>query len=212
MSKNSQTRTGKLSFFADYSFKNNQDFSAELGHVIFIADGDENVAPISLKCYKFRRITRSAISGEVIDFSDMSDIFIALSKELEVILNKLVPVQLFTVSKSLFGVIFKSSRTSEKPTMLDITTAQEASRDGVISDIAFLRIESNIADGLIKSMSQELLRKVITTGILSIQPDQWIITSTEVTWVRFIEWKVHIIRPRATSQRKDRHKTSRNGA
>ena len=59
--------------------------------------------------------------------------------------------------------------------MLDIAAVRLSFRDKVISDISFIRSSSNIADGLKKSMSQAILRAAVSTGMLSIQPEQWII-------------------------------------
>ena len=161
--------------FADSSFANNADLSSQLGQIIFLVDKFGNSAPITFKSYKARRITRSAMSGEVIAFSDMFDTAIAVSKELSVVMNQRVPVQLLTDSKSLFDVISKGSRTSEKRTMLDIAAAREGFRDKLISDIGFVRSSMNLADGLTKSMNQARLREVITSGHLDISPELWII-------------------------------------
>lgn len=121
------------------------------------------------------------MSSEVIAFSDMFDIAVALSEELSTVVKQRVPVQLLTDSKSLFDVISKGSRTSEKRTMLDIAAAREGFRDKIISDIGFVRSGNNIADGLTKSLSQAVLRDVVTSGHLDVKPEQWIVRSEEVT-------------------------------
>ena len=54
------------------------------------------------------------MAGEVIAFSDLSDIAATLASELGEIDNGRIPVQLPRDSKSLFVVISKGSRTSEK--------------------------------------------------------------------------------------------------
>lgn len=64
--------------FSDASFAKNSDLSSQLGYVIFLGDQSNNVVPIVFRSYKARRITRSAMDGEVIAFSDMFDYAIAL--------------------------------------------------------------------------------------------------------------------------------------
>lgn len=167
--------------FSDSSFANNRELSSQLGHIVFLGDSSNAVIPLSFKSYKARRITRSAMSGEVIAFSDMFDIAIALRQDLERMLNNAVPFHLLTDSKSLFDVISKGFRTSEKRMMLDIGAAREAFRDKIISDIGFVRSHLNIADGLTKPMCQSLLRDTISTRYLDVQPEQWIVRSPEVT-------------------------------
>ena len=61
--------------------------------------------------------------------------------------------------------------------MIHIAAAREAFKSGVISDISFIKSNKNIADGLTKSMSQAMLGKVMETGVLDIQADQWTIKS-----------------------------------
>ena len=161
--------------FADSSFANNADLSTQLGHVCFIGDDKGSVVPISFKSYKSRRVTRSAIAGEVISFSDLFDVAAVLSAELEGMLGYKVPVQLLTDSMSLFDVISKGSRTSEKRMMLDIAAAREGFREKIISDIGFVRSSCNVADGLTKPMQQRSLQAVLMTGRLDVNPEQWII-------------------------------------
>ena len=154
----------KILGFSDASFANNSDLTSQLGHIFFLADSTNAVVPLSFKSYKSRRVTRSVMSGEVIAFSDMFDIAISMSVELSKILNRKVPMQLLTDSKSLFDVISKGSRTSEKRIMLDIAAAREGFRDKLISDIEFVRSNANIADGLTKPMSQAALCSAGTIG------------------------------------------------
>eukprot|EP00171_Calliarthron_tuberculosum_P016586 IDg16586t1 len=115
------------------------------------------------------------MGGEVIAFSDLFDRAATLSSELGDVYGKPIPVQLLTDSKSLFDVISKGSKTSEKRMMLDIAAAREGFRDKTISDIGFVRSASNLADGLTKPMSQAALQSVVSTGVLSLAPEQWII-------------------------------------
>lgn len=143
--------------FADASFANNHDLSTQLGHTSFLADGSGNSVPIQFKSYKSKRVVPSAMAGKVIAFSDLFDVASTLVAEMGDICGRRIPVQLFTDSKSLFDVISKGSRTSEKRTMLDIAADREGFRDKVISDISFVRSSQNIADGLKKSMSQTSL-------------------------------------------------------
>ena len=161
--------------YSDSSFANNRDLSSQLGHICFLGDDSGAVAPISFKSYKARRVTRSAMSSEVIAFSDLFDVAITFAEELGNILSKKIPVQLLTDSKALFDVVSKGSRTSEKRMMLDIAAAREGFKSKTISDTGFVRSSHNVADGPTKSMSQTMIREVIATGYLQVAPEQWII-------------------------------------
>ena len=165
----------KVVGFSDASFANNHDLSTQLGHIIFLFDGNNNSVPISFKSYKARRVVRSAMAGEVIAFSDMFDVGVTIAEELRITLHKEVPLHLLTDSKSLFDVVSKGTKTSEKRLMLDIAAAREGFRDRVISDIGFVRSSHNLADGLTKPMQQASLQKVLKSGTIDIDVEQWII-------------------------------------
>lgn len=60
--------------YSDSSFANKADLSSQLGHIVFVGDATGAVIPISFKSYKSRRVTLSAMAGEVISFSDLFDI------------------------------------------------------------------------------------------------------------------------------------------
>ena len=105
--------------YADASFVNSHDLSTQQGHICFLADKHVNVVPIDFKSYKSRRVVRSVMVGEVIAFSDLSDRAATLAAEVGDILDRKIPVQHLTDSKS-FDVISKGSRTSEKRVMCNV--------------------------------------------------------------------------------------------
>lgn len=123
------------------------------------------------------------MSGEVIAFNDMCDIIISISLELSHILGRKVPLQLFTNSKSIFELISKVSRTSEKHAMLDIAAAWEGFRDKLISDIVFVTSSANVGDGLKKPLRQAILENLLSNGYIEVQAEQWIVGSEGVTWL-----------------------------
>lgn len=58
--------TLKVVGYSDSSFANNTDLTAQLGHIVLLSDSRESIVPLSSKSYKSRRVTRSAMAGEVI--------------------------------------------------------------------------------------------------------------------------------------------------
>lgn len=91
-------------------------------------------------------------------------------------------------TKSLFEVILKGSQTSEKRNMLDNAAIREGFRDKLISDICFVRINANIADGLTILINQASLQIILSNGFIVVQPKQWIArTESNLTSTRFIK-------------------------
>lgn len=154
--------------FSDVFFAKNHDQSPQLVHIIFLVESNETAIPLFFKSYKARKVTTSAMPGEVIIFSDIFDYSTALSEDITNMFNKRIPVQLLTDRKCLVEVISNGSRTSEKRLMLDIAVPRELFRDKAISDIRFIRSSTNIANGLFKQISQAVLRNVVISGRLDV--------------------------------------------
>lgn len=93
--------------YSDSSFANNSDFSLQLQHLCFSSNVTGSVTSISLKYYKSRRATGSAMAGEVKASTDLFDVARSSKNELKPLLSKNVSLQLLTDSKSLLDAIFK---------------------------------------------------------------------------------------------------------
>ena len=91
--------------FPDASFANNADLCTQFRHGCFIGDDTGSVVPISFKSHKSRRVTTSAMAGELIFFSDLFDVAAALTSDIHAFIGFKAPVQLLTDSESLFNVI-----------------------------------------------------------------------------------------------------------
>lgn len=139
--------------FSDASFANNNAISSQLGDICFLYDNFGKVLSISFRSYKTRKMTRSAMAAKEIILSDLVYVAFTFSVKHSTVLYRLVQFQLLTSSKSLFDIISKSSSTSARWMMLDISTAQDAFRYSVISDIGLVTSSHKAADSLIKCKS-----------------------------------------------------------
>ena len=90
-----------------------------------------------------------------------------------------IPLTILTDSKSLFDVITKSSTTSERRLMIDITAVRNAYNDQELSDVGFIRTKYNPADAFTKLGSCEALNTIIQTGICKLPIEQWVIRGNE---------------------------------
>ena len=109
----------RIKAYCDAAFTNNADLSSQPGRIAFLTDGNHNSIPVSYKSYKSRRVGCSILSAEVIAFADLFDDAFAIRKQLEFVLRQSIPVHILTDVKSLFNIISRGSRTSEKRNMLD---------------------------------------------------------------------------------------------
>ena len=84
-------------------------------------------------------------------------------------------MHLMTDSKSLFDIISKVSRTSEKHIMLDIHSVRQAYQAHEISNIGFFRSCDNLADGLTKPKMKKALFEILRSGVHEVRCEQWIL-------------------------------------
>lgn len=119
--------------FYDSYFENNHDLSTQLWNILFLADRECKSVLFKLKSYTSKILVRSAMTGEIIAFRELFDVFAALSDELKDIYNRQIPVQLQKDSKYLFDFIYNRRRTPKKIMLLHIAAAREGFRDKLIS-------------------------------------------------------------------------------
>jgi hypothetical protein len=138
--------TLKLVVYTDSSFCNNDDLSSQLGYIIFLSDSTGLCKPLHYSSHKSKRVTRFVLGGEVMAFSDGIDMAVTLKHDVERMICRSIPIHAFTDSLSLFDVISRSTTTTEKRLMIDITAAKEAYKEGTIDIIGFIRTKFNPAD------------------------------------------------------------------
>lgn len=86
---------------------------------------------------------------------------------------------MFTDSASLFQVITKATRTSERRLMIDVEACREAYEKREIADIALIRSEYNLADCMTKIMDPHQLLELLKTNTLHNSVQQCVIRCTQ---------------------------------
>ena len=94
---------------------------------------------------------------------------------LKPIVNRSIPIRMYTDSKSLFDTITKRSQTKEKRFMIDLFTVRQAYKNKEISNVAWVRSEYNLADAMTKTSKNDSLDRVLETGVLDHPVEQWIV-------------------------------------
>lgn len=90
------------------------------------------------------------MAGEFYAFSRGFDVGFMMKHDLQNIYNRNLPLTLLTGSKQMFDVITKTTHTSEKEQIINISAAREVYGKSEISKVGLFSSEHNIADRLTK--------------------------------------------------------------
>ena len=132
-----------LRVYSDASSASNDDHSSQLGYLILLADDANRCHVIACSSKKSKHIVRSIMAGKVFAFSAAFDHAYIIRHDLESILGQ-------SIRHKMFDVITKSSHTTEKRLMIEVTAAREAYNRHEISNVGLVPGEVNPADGLTK--------------------------------------------------------------
>ena len=115
-----------LRLYSDASFASNDDHSLQLGYLIIIADDTKLYHLLAYYSKNSKQVVRSIMAGELFAFLAAFDHAFVIRLNLESVLEQPIRQMMFTDSKQLFDVTTKSSHTTEKRFMIEVTTAREA--------------------------------------------------------------------------------------
>jgi Reverse transcriptase (RNA-dependent DNA polymerase) len=164
----------KLVAYTDSFFSNNDDLSSQLGYIIFLSDSTGACQPLYYSSHKSKRVTRSVLGGEVMAFADGVDMAVMLKHDIERMLDRTIPIQVFADSLSLFDVITRSTTTVGKRLMMDIAAAKEAYKKGTLDTNGFIRARFNPADAFTKIGRCQALEDILTKGEINNPIEQWV--------------------------------------
>jgi hypothetical protein len=165
----------RLIVFTDSSFANNKDYSSQIGFVIVLADEKKgNILHwSSIKC---KRVTRSVLASELYAMAHGFDTGVAIKSTIEGILQlrEPLPLILCTDSRSLYDCLVKLGTTHEKRLMVDLMCLRQSYERRQITEIKWIRGDSNPADSMTKSKACRALTDLININSVDIQEEGWV--------------------------------------
>ena len=157
-------RTLHIRDYADASFSTNREHTSQLGYIVLLCDKNDNACVLHFTSYKSRRVARSLLGAETYAFADVYDFVYCVKTDLERILERRIPFNMFTDSKSLFDVITQCSHTQGRMLMIDLQSVRNAYATHEISNVGFIRGRNNPADGLTKIGKFSAYDHMLRTG------------------------------------------------
>jgi hypothetical protein len=114
------------------------------------------------------------LGAETMALADAFDAAYSLKHDMQGMLQKEVPITLYTDPLSLLGVIIKSTMPREKRLAIDIEAMKGAYKIRDVETIAFIRTDVNPADALTKVMDPKAIMSILKSGILQRDVEQWV--------------------------------------
>ena len=170
----------KIIVYTDAAFSTNADHTSQLGYLIMLSDDSKKCNILHYSSSKSKRVARSVLGSEIYAFADGFDFAFCLKTDLEKILKKRIPLQMYTDSKFLFDVITTASSLREKRLLIDIAVVKEAYYKQDISQVGHIFSDQNPADALTKPSNCPALNSVLDTGQLKLEINQWVVRNSDI--------------------------------
>lgn len=163
----------KIIAYSDYSFSNCDDLGTQLGFVILLTDNTNRQNWFPYASYRCRRVVTSVPAGVTYAFADGFDTAYTIKYDLQQIMIHHSPLTIPTDSEILFKINVKSSTTTEKKLRIVIKATTEAFAKSEVSNIGWVQTHKNLADGLTKLTTCDVLEKLLDTGTMNLQVEKW---------------------------------------
>lgn len=103
-----------------------------------------------------------------------SDISSTLRLAMNVILSKVLPLVLYTDSKSLFYSLVGMKSTTEKRLLIDLFMLRESYELGKLTEVSWIPISQTLADASTKKNLSDNLYLLMSRNKIKIKPKSWI--------------------------------------
>lgn len=112
--------------FVDAGFATNADDSSQLGFIMVLMEKHNNISVVYSGSLKSRRIIRSVLGAERFAMVDGFDVASTIRLTVNDILGRIVPLHVYTDSRSLFDSLTKISRTAKKRLLIDLSVLRQS--------------------------------------------------------------------------------------
>lgn len=168
--------TMRMVLISDASFANARGGKSQLGYIVAMVDGTGRANIIHFASNRCRRVTRSVMASEIHALVIGFDNAFALNHLAQEVLNRKIILDAYVDSRTLFDVIARDGRTSEKRLQIDIHALRQSYSQGELQQLGWIPSELNPADALSKTIvkpTETPLWKLMRTNNLELDPIGW---------------------------------------
>jgi hypothetical protein len=153
--------------YCDASYANLPNGSSQGGYIIFLADKNRNVSPVSWSSRKLRRVCKSTEAAETMAMLDTIDTCVWIGTILEEICSGLIETTVIrTDNRSLYDAVHATTAVEEKRLRVELAAIRESIRKAEIK-VEWIPKSMQLADCLTKQgADSKKLRDVLEEGSL----------------------------------------------
>ena len=167
--------SARIVLATDASFANTADLKSQLGYFIMLVDDKQRCNVLHYGSNKCQRIARSVMAAEIQALMLGFDYAFYVRDLLEEILGRSFKIEAMIDSKTVFNVVAKDGKTTERRLQIDILSLRESYDNGELNRIAWIPGPTNPADPLTKPAlsTTSPLFKIMEHNMLDIAPQGW---------------------------------------
>lgn len=138
--------THHLCVYANASSAINDDLSIQVVYFIFLCDYEVSCHILGYSSKKSHRVVRSIMGGEIYAFMDAVDAAFIISRNIQSVLRKFIPIYMFTDYEQPFDAMTEVKQTTEKRLMINISSAHQSCKSFEICRIGLISGTQNPSD------------------------------------------------------------------
>lgn len=159
----------------DASFTNSTGLKSQLVYVLMMADKDNHCNIVHYGSNKGQRMAMSVMAAEVQAVILGFDYAFLIKTMIKEILGRTLVIEAIIDKKTVFNIIAKEGKTTEKRLQIDVLSIRESYDLGELRRTPWIPGVANLADSITKPVlsTESPLFRIIITNKLTLEPDGW---------------------------------------
>ena len=180
-----------MAVFVDAGFGANLDSSSQLGFIITLMDKDANANVVHYGSLKSKRVTRSVLAAELFAMVHGFDISSTIRLTFNSMLDQVIPLHVYTDSRSLYDCLTRINQTTEKRLLIDLRMLRQSYERREITKVFWIPTSQNPADAFTKARPTPALKQLMDENRLLLTPNSWVERGVP-TWAKSSKQQISI--------------------
>jgi hypothetical protein len=166
----------RIALFADASFANSDSYGSQIAFVVCLVDEQNRANIVHYGSQKCRRVVRSVMAAELHALVYGFDHAFMVKTISEEILGRVVHIDAYIDSRTVFNTVARLGSTLEKRLQIDIHALRQSHHRGELRSLSWIPSHQNVADALTKTLpgKEHALYKLMQSNRLDVNPEGWV--------------------------------------